>query len=67
MRSTLLLNVSYEPLSVVSAQRAVNLIVQGKAATENESPYTFRTGNGETIVLPYVARMTYNVKKNKKH
>lgn len=65
MRSTLLLNVSYEPLSVVSAQRAVTLIVKGKAASENDSPYTFRTGNGDTIGVPYVARMNYDVKKSK--
>ena len=63
MRSTLLLNASYEPLSVISAQRAVTLIVQGKARVEDESPAVFKAANGETINVPYVAVLNKNIRR----
>lgn len=63
MKSTLLLNVSYEPLSVVSARRAVRLVDTGKALIEDESPYYFTTASNDRIVIPYVARLV----QDKKH
>lgn len=65
MRSTLLLNVSYEPLSVVSAQRAVTLVVNGRATIEDASPYTIRSAGNTDLVVPYVARLTTNVTRGK--
>lgn len=60
MRSSLLLNASYEPLTVVSARRAVTLILHGKAVIEDASPYSFPT-SGDPIIVPYVARLTKQV------
>jgi 5-methylcytosine-specific restriction endonuclease McrA len=65
MRSTLLLNASYEPLSVVSAQRAVTLVIQGKATVEDASPYFFHASGGLQIEIPYVARLTKEVKRGR--
>ena len=62
MRSTLLLNASFEPLSVISAQRAVTLIVQGKARSIDESPVSFKSAHG-SINVPYVAILNRNVKR----
>ena len=62
MRSTLLLNASFEPLSVISAQRAVTLIVQGKASAVDESPVSFASAHG-SINVPYVAILNKNVKR----
>lgn len=62
MKSTLLLNASFEPLSVISAQRAVTLIVQGKATILDESPAFFNSAYGQ-INVPYVAILTKQVKR----
>lgn len=62
MKSTLLLNASYEPLSVISAQRAVTLIVQGKASILDESPAFFNSAHGK-INVPYVAILNRQVKQ----
>jgi len=64
MKSTLLLDVSYEPLSVVSAQRAVTLIIQDKAVSLDDSPATFESAN-RSIAIPYVALLTH--KAARKH
>lgn len=65
MRSTLLLNASYEPLSVVPSRRALQLLLTGKAVTEDPSPYKIKTASGTLINIPYVARLTYEVKRRK--
>lgn len=61
MHSTLVLNASFEPLSIVSAQRAVTLVLNGKASAVDESPRTFRSVNGE-INIPYVIQLNEYVK-----
>lgn len=53
MRSTLVLNVSYEPLHLVSAHRAVSLILNGRAVSLDDAPYSFRSAEGE-FPVPYV-------------
>lgn len=63
MKSTLLLNASYEPLSVVSAQKAIGLIIKGKAVSLDDSPVTFESAYA-SINLPYVARLTKFVRKS---
>ena len=63
MRSTLLLNASYEPLSVVSAKRAVNLILHGKAVPLDASPFDFEHAGG-MLNIPYVALMTFQVRRS---
>lgn len=62
-KSTLLLNASYEPLSVVSAQRAITLIVQGRAVSLDNSPYSFGS-ESLNIDVPYVARLNNFVKRS---
>lgn len=66
MRSTLMLNASYEPLSVVSAQRAVTLIARGKAVSLDASPVDFAYAGG-AINVPYVALLTTHVRRNSTH
>lgn len=56
MRSVLLLNASYEPLRVVSAERAIVLILQGKAETITESEHVMRSPS-TTVKVPLVARL----------
>jgi 5-methylcytosine-specific restriction endonuclease McrA len=53
MQSTLVLNASYEPLSIVPAKRAVVLMLQDKATALDLSEATFRSEKN-TIQLPYV-------------
>lgn len=62
MQSILVLNASYEPLSIVSAHRGLNLIFSNKAVPLDESEHVFRSADVE-IKLPYVIKMNYFVKK----
>lgn len=57
MRSTLVLNTSYEPLNIVSAHRAMNLVLNGRAVSLDDAPYSFRSAQGEFSV-PYVILLT---------
>lgn len=66
MKSTLLLDVSYEPLSVVSAQRAVTLMIQEKAVSLDDSPASFESAN-RSIAIPYVALLTHGVNRKRKN
>ena len=59
--NTLLLNASYEPLTVVSWKMAVNLVVQGKADVIHEGPEMIHYGRGE-MPRPSVVRLRYFVK-----
>lgn len=52
----LLLNASYEPLRIVSAERAVVLLLQGKAETVTESEHVMRSPS-TTVKVPLVARL----------
>ena len=59
----LLLNASFEPLKVISARRAVMLILSGKAETvaAGESPTLFRSATN-AVEVPAVIRLKYQVK-----
>jgi 5-methylcytosine-specific restriction endonuclease McrA len=56
MNPVLLLNASYEPLRVVSAERAVILILQGKAEAVSDSDNVMRSPS-TTVKVPLVARL----------
>jgi 5-methylcytosine-specific restriction endonuclease McrA len=62
MKSTLILNASYEPLTVVKVTRAITLLYHDKATVEDASPFVMNTSNGE-FVIPYVIRLKYEVKR----
>jgi len=62
MQSTLILNASYEPLNVVSAKRAVMLLVNEKAVALDNSEVTF-SSMGRTVPLPYVILLKEMVQK----
>ncbi|AUY49279.1 HNH endonuclease [Streptomyces sp. CB01881] len=57
MRSTLVLNASYEPLTTVSLQRAVVLVLQDKAVVEQAHPLRSVRGTGITVPVPRVIRL----------
>ncbi len=61
MRSTLLLNASFEPLCVISARRALVLVLADKADVISESPDAFRSAR-VTVAAPSVIRLRYFVK-----
>lgn len=62
MQSTLVLNASYEPLSIVNAGRAINLILSEKAMSVDDSETMWRSAKDE-IAVPYVIRMNYFIKR----
>lgn len=62
MISALVLNASYEPMSIVGAKRAVNLILSGKAAPLELSTVYFNAKDAQ-VQLPYVIKLNYFVKK----
>lgn len=62
MQSILVLNASYEPLSIVSAYRGLNLIYSNKAVALDESDKIWHSAE-TSINLPYVIKMNYYVKK----
>jgi 5-methylcytosine-specific restriction endonuclease McrA len=66
MESVLLLNSSYEVLSVVSLQRAVRLLFAKKAEVVHESARVLRSERME-FPLPSVLRMLYYVARKRKH
>ncbi|MET9398258.1 HNH endonuclease [Kitasatospora sp. NPDC002965] len=57
MRSTLVLNASYEPLTTVSLQRAVVLVLQDKAVVEQAHPLRTIRGTGVSVPVPRVIRL----------
>ena len=61
MRSTLLLNASFEPLCIISARRALVLVLADKADVISESPDAFRSTR-VTVAAPSVIRLRYFVK-----
>lgn len=67
MSHALVLNASFEPLHVVTWQRALQLLFQGKVEVVEESEKEIRTVRF-TIKVPAVLRLlTYIPIKNKKH
>jgi 5-methylcytosine-specific restriction endonuclease McrA len=57
MRSTLVLNAGYQPLSTVSLQRAVVLVLQDKAVVEQAHPLRVVRGTGIELPVPRVIRL----------
>jgi 5-methylcytosine-specific restriction endonuclease McrA len=53
---TLVLNASYEPINVVSARRALTLVIRGSAHVEKVSPYFVRTAK-LAFRIPSVVRL----------
>lgn len=62
MQSTLILNASFEPLDIVSARKAIKLILNGKATAVDNSPRSFHAER-ESIEIPYVIQLNYMVTK----
>ncbi|MGH2724196.1 MAG: HNH endonuclease [Actinomycetota bacterium] len=61
MGRSLVLNATYEPLAVVSARRAVVLVLKSKAELVESNGMVFRTEK-LTIPAPSVVRLSYFVK-----
>jgi 5-methylcytosine-specific restriction endonuclease McrA len=62
MRSALVLNATYEPLSIVSARRAVCLVIDDKAdLVEHDEVHEIRSVS-LSLPLPLVVRLRYVVK-----
>jgi len=55
-RLTLVLNASYEPINVVSARRAITLVLKGAALVEKISPFCVRTAR-VSFPIPSVVRL----------
>lgn len=66
MKSTLILNATYEPLNVVPVKRAIQLVLSEKAIVEDESFYVYHTAESQIMPLPYVIRMRQEIKINRK-
>lgn len=62
MQSVLVLNASYQPLSIVPAKRAVKLLVNNKATALDGSGRFWKSANG-SIEIPYVILLNYIVKQ----
>jgi 5-methylcytosine-specific restriction endonuclease McrA len=62
MRDTLVLNASFEPLSTVSLNRAVVLVLQDKAVVEQAHPELRMRGAAVDIPAPRVIRLCRYVK-----
>ena len=62
MQSTLVLNASYEPLSIISARRAVMLIVNEKAVALDNSEVLFNSAK-RSVPLPFVILLKEMVNK----
>src|SRR5215831_19131450 len=61
MRSALVLNATYEPLSVVSARRAVCLVLSSKAEVIHHDDSAMHSAH-LVIHIPVVIRLNYMVK-----
>lgn len=62
MQSVLVLSASFQPLSIVSAKRAVQLMRENKATALDLSG-RFLNSATESIEIPYVVLLTYMVKQ----
>jgi 5-methylcytosine-specific restriction endonuclease McrA len=56
MAAVLLLNASYEPLSVISQRRALSLLLRGRVETATEERLTINAGSA-TLGIPTVLRL----------
>ncbi len=62
MQSTLVLNASYEPLSIISGRRAVMLLVNEKAVALDNSETLMNSAN-RSVPVPYVILLKEMVSK----
>lgn len=61
--SVLLLNATYEPLTVVSWKRAITLVLTGRAEmVEQDGERVIRSAGGAEFPLPHVVRLTRMVR-----
>lgn len=58
----MILNASYEPLTIVSVKRAITLVLNGKAIIVEKSDKHYHSNNF-SIEVPYVIKLTYYVHK----
>lgn len=65
MHSTLVLNVTEEPLNITSYSSALLKIHKGKATAVELSPHFFMLNSGERLSIPYVIRMNYFIKPHR--
>jgi len=56
----MVLNASYEPLTIVSVKRAITLVLNGKAVIVDASDRVYRSAS-EIIAVPFVVRLNYYV------
>jgi 5-methylcytosine-specific restriction endonuclease McrA len=66
MTEVLVLNSTYEPMSVAAWQRAVELIFAGKAEAIHNTARQLRSAGGLAIPLPSIIRMLYDVRRKPK-
>src|SRR5688572_5633321 len=66
MARALVLNATYEPLSVVPSRRAVVLVMRGRAVPVVDRDLTW-SSERTTITVPSVVRLTYYVKVPYRH
>lgn len=59
---TLCLNVTYEPLGFLTQDRAVCVVLEGKADILEESDHVYRSPSGVTVVAPLVIRLNRYIK-----
>ena len=64
MQSVLVLNATYQPLSIVSAKRAVQLMLKGKA-TALDGTGRYHKSQNDSIEIPYVILLKNVVKQGK--
>lgn len=66
MESTLVLNASTEPLEIVSARRAIQLILGEKAVSVDDSNKVFRSAD-QDMPVPFVVQLLEqrNIKRNR--
>jgi 5-methylcytosine-specific restriction endonuclease McrA len=66
MTSVLVLNSTYEPMTVSAWQRAVELVFAGKAEIVHETGKQLRSAGGFAMPLPSVIRMLYYIRRKPK-
>lgn len=64
MLSTLVLNASYEPLSIIPASKALVRVLHGKAVSLEDSTQVWHDATGTEHPLPYVILLTRLVKRS---
>jgi 5-methylcytosine-specific restriction endonuclease McrA len=63
MSRVLVLNLDYEPLNICNAQRALKMILNGKADVLHSYDSVLMSGGGDIFEIPSVVRLRHNVKK----